>query len=137
MEADRGADFDDVSIVSAVSLVGHIDPAVSAERDGSGRPVDRAEERGGLGVRLPHSTQWRPVTLFGSICVGRTGYPRTSLEYGRFKRPGEAQGPRPCTQADFGTRDYGANSSRDLRDAAFCARTFPVSPSVWCGGARR
>src|SRR5450759_4719249 len=100
MEADRGADFDDVSIVSAVPLVGYIDPPIPAERDGSGRPMDRAEERGGLGVRLPHSTQRRPVTLLRYICVGRTSPPRRSLEYSRFKRPGEAQEPRPRTQVD-------------------------------------
>ena len=51
--------------------------------------------------------------------------------------PEKLRRPSRCTQADFGTRVCGANLSRDLRDAALCSRTFPVSASVWCGGAWR
>ena len=67
-----------------VALVGYIDAPLSARGDGFGRPMDRAEERRGLGVRLPHSTQRRPLTLLRCICVRYTGYPRISAEYGRF-----------------------------------------------------
>ena len=63
MEADWRAHFDDVSIVSAVALVGYIDAPLSAGGNGFGGPMDRAEERGGLGVRLPHCQQVGPLAL--------------------------------------------------------------------------
>ena len=73
MEADWRAHFDDVSIISAIALVGYIDPSLPARGDGFGRSMDRAEERGGLGVRLPHCKQAWPLTLLRCVCLRYDG----------------------------------------------------------------
>ena len=40
METDWRAHFDDVSLISAIALVGYIDPSLSARGDGFGRSMD-------------------------------------------------------------------------------------------------
>ena len=53
METDWRAHFDDVSLVSAIALVGYVDPSLSARGNRFGGSLDLAEKRGGLGIRLP------------------------------------------------------------------------------------
>ena len=42
MEADWGEDFDDVSVVFAIALVGYINPSLSERGNGSGRSMARS-----------------------------------------------------------------------------------------------
>ena len=137
MEADWGAHFDDVSVFPAIALVGYINPPLPAEGDGSRRPVDRADERGRLGVRLPHSTQWRPLHYCDVFVSDERMSSGHRLSAAGSSDPEKLRNRAACTQADFGTCVCSANCSRNFRDAALCTRTFSASASVRRSGAWR
>src|SRR5262249_36043310 len=84
MEAYGRTNRNNVSLVSAVALVGYLDPALQARSDGFGGAMDWAEGRGGQGARPPHCQQEGGLALLRCVCFRHTGNLRISAECGRL-----------------------------------------------------
>ena len=99
----------------AVALVEHLNAAPSPFRPRSRRPLDRAQERRGLGVRMSHRRAWNAPCLLRCLRERHPPSRRRSAKSKRIIGSCEAARSRRGTPLDLRTRSASRNSLTLLR----------------------